>query len=79
MLRFHSRRVYVPSWLHAVDEVVCVVLQCSADDKRTFPSGGQLVLPRRLLDSVEHQVTLTKSEGAGLLAVVGAQLLLVYC
>ena len=37
------------------------------------------MLARRLLYSAEHQVTLTESEGADLLAMVVAQLLLVYC
>ena len=62
----------MPGRLRAVDEVVGVVTQCSADDERTFPRGGQLVLPHRLLDSAKHQVALTKSEGADLLAVVVA-------
>ena len=69
----------MPGRLRAVDEVVGIVLQCSADDERTLPRGGQLVLTRRLLDSAEHQVALAKSEGADLLAVVVPQLLLVYC
>ena len=37
------------------------------------------MLARRLLNPVEHQVALTKSEGADLLVVVVVQLLLVDC
>ena len=37
------------------------------------------MLPRRLLNPAEHQVALTKSEGADLLVVVVVQLLLVDC
>ena len=37
------------------------------------------MLARRLLNSAEHQVALTKSEGADLLVAVVAQLLLVDC
>ena len=67
------------SGLLSVYEIVCIVVQRPADDEWTLPRGGQLVLTRRLLDSAEHQVALTKSEGADLLAVVVAQLLLVDC
>ena len=69
----------MPGRLRVVDEVVHVVLQRPTDDEWTFPWGRQLVLTRRLLDSREYQVALTKSEGVDLLAVVVAQLLLVDC
>src|SRR3954463_7966337 len=65
--------------LGAINKIVCIVLERSTDDERTFPRRGQLLLAIRFLNSAEHQVALTKSEGADLLVVIVSQLLLVNC